>query len=138
MLENAFTSDVPVPVSRFNDVTLAFEERTATVFGPPEQEQTFSVAMRSFPTPAVFTWPPGFTQVDSLFYGDSDVTVVTTTVIVENDETHQLTVNSGQSQLSSEITIELKVRGNCSSFLWRGSQKLIVYFCNVKKEQTQM
>ena len=98
-------------MSHYNDAAIVFHDGTATVFGPPEQEQTFSVAVRSFPTPAVFTWPPGFAQVDNLFFNDSDVTVATVTVMVVNDETHQVTVNSGQSQFNSEITIELKIQG---------------------------
>ena len=87
------------------------------MFGPPGQEQTYNVAVRSFPTPAAFTWPAGFTQVGSIFYGGSDVTVVTVTVIVENDEAHQVTVRSGESQLNSQITIDHEIRGNCCSSL---------------------
>ena len=98
-------------MSHYNDAAIVFHDGTATVFGPPEQEQTFSVAVRSFPTPAVFTWPAGFIQVGSLFHGDDDVTVATVTVIVENDETHQVAVKSGQSQFNSELVIKLKMQG---------------------------
>ena len=104
-------SDAPIPESRYNDVTIAFDERTAKVFGPPVQEQIFSVAVMSYPTPAVFTWPAGFTQESSSLF-DGDVTVVDVTVMVDDDVTHVVSVRSGQSELSSQITIEIKLRGD--------------------------
>ena len=104
-------TDAPIPVSRHNDVTVAFNERTASVFGPPGQEQTFSVAMRSFPTPAVFTWPAGFTQESSSLF-NGHVTVVDVTVMIDDDATHVVSVRSGQNGLSSQITLELKLRGD--------------------------
>ena len=102
-------------MSRHNDVTVNFDERTATVFGPPGQVLTFSVAMMTYPTPARFEWPPGFTQVGESREND-DITVVnvTTAPLADDVAVHNVTVTSGQSGLNSQITIVLKQRGIAS------------------------
>ena len=99
-------------MSRHNDVTVIFDVRTATVFGPPGQALTFSVAMMSFPTPARFAWPTGFTQVDESRDND-DVTVVnvTTASLADDVAAYNVTVTSGQSGFRNQITIVLKQRG---------------------------
>ena len=99
-------------MSNHNNVTVSFDERKATVFGPPGQAQTFRVAMMSFPTPARFAWPPGFTQVGEPHHND-DVTVVNVTTALMTDDVaaNNATVTSGQSGLRSQITIVLKQRG---------------------------
>ena len=110
--ENVSPSDAPVPVSNLNDVTVSFDERTATVFGPPGQAQTFSVAMMSYPTPVRFAWSPGFTQVGEP-RENNDVTVVdvTTALMTDDVAAYNVTATSGQSGLSSQIAIVLKQRG---------------------------
>ena len=110
--ENVMSSDAPIPVSNHNDVTVSFDERTATVFGPPGQAQTFSVAMMSYPTPVRFAWSPGFTQVGEP-RENNDVTVVdvTTALMTDDVAAYNVTATSGQSGLSSQITIVLKQRG---------------------------
>ena len=120
--KNVLPSDAPIPVSRHNDVTLAFDGRTATVFGPPGQTQFFSVAMMSYPTPARFAWPPGFTQVGEPRDNNDDVTVVNvaTAVMADDVAAYSVTVISGQSRLRSQITIVLKQRGitSCLTILF--------------------
>ena len=81
------------------------------MFGPPGQAQTFSVAVRSFPTPATFDWPDEFTEVGGTRV-DDEVTVVNVTAMINNAASHIVPVRNTPNGLSSQITIRLKVRGN--------------------------
>ena len=105
------------------------------MFGPPGQVLTFSVAVRSFPTPAIFYWPDGLTQVGDTRVG-GEITVVDVTVMMNNAASHVVSVENTQEEnaLSSQITIELKVRGNTRKHT--ASKKtylrLFTYVCGIQ------
>ena len=99
-------------MSHHNGITVGFDGCTATVFGRQRQEQTFSVAVKSYPTPALFGWPPGFKQAGGVRALSGDITTATVTVIVEHDAVHQVTVSSGPGGLSSQIAIQLILKGD--------------------------
>ena len=102
------TTDAPIPLSRHNDDSLAFDGRTANVSGPAGEEISFKIAVRCFPTPARFEWPPSITLVKMQSLID-DVTVFELSVApAANDVSLTLTGrNSASVRLTSTIVIDV-------------------------------
>ena len=110
--ENCIT-DAPAPVSQYNDETLAFNGHTTAVFGSPGHELRFKIAVRSFPSPAVVSWPSGITLTDTIDSG-KDITVFDLSVVIEEDMTFTASGRNGASgQLTSEIFIRVGPRRRC-------------------------
>ena len=98
-------------MSWYNNETVGFNGRTTYVFGTSGEEQGFKLAVRSYPTPAVFWWPNAMNVSATNETGD-DVTVFELIVTVDNETTYMVNGTNGVSgQLTSEIRIIVKPRG---------------------------
>ena len=105
-----------MPVSRYNNETVAFDGLIVYVFGSPVKEMALKLAVRSYPTPAVFDWPNAINVSATQEPGD-DVTVIDLSVFVTAEVTYNVTGRNGDSgQLTTEIRMFVKPRG--MTFVW--------------------
>ena len=104
-------------MSWYNNDTVTFDGRTTYVFGTSGEEQAFKLAVRSYPTPAVFEWPDAII-VSATRTPGNDVTVFELSVTVNDEMTYTAYGTNGyRGQLMSEIRIVAKPRGMSHSDL---------------------
>ena len=93
-------ADPPLPVSQYSDVTFRFEQSSgsseyrATLNVATGEELRFSVAVRCYPTPAVFDWPSEFNVLNTNEPKD-DVTVFDLSVSVTEEVVYSFTGRNG-------------------------------------------